>query len=155
MPPRFAFWTILIDNAPTAFRARERGELLPTLNQLRRTNRNVDLRWFAHGRLWSSPEEERAARQRRKPAETRGRDWRPGGEHKDPREHFRELERKRRQEKRKRSFERKQREGRPAGKAFASKPSGLEARRRKRRDEGRESSRPPAGTLKPEPPERG
>jgi len=41
VPPRFAYWTILIDNGPTAFRAREAAELLPTLNQLKRTNANV------------------------------------------------------------------------------------------------------------------
>ena len=34
MPPRYAYWTILIDDKPTAFRAREQEELLPTLNQL-------------------------------------------------------------------------------------------------------------------------
>ncbi len=31
MPPRFAYWTILIENTPTAFRARDREELLPNL----------------------------------------------------------------------------------------------------------------------------
>ncbi len=29
MPPRFVFWTLLIDGKPTAFRARDREELLP------------------------------------------------------------------------------------------------------------------------------
>ena len=37
MPPRYAYWTILIDNRPTAFRAREKEEMLPTFHQLRRT----------------------------------------------------------------------------------------------------------------------
>src|SRR5262249_34582130 len=83
MPPRYAYWTILIDNAPTAFRSRERDELLPTFNRLRRTNKNVIMLWFAHGRLWDSPEE---ARKRPAPAaEARGRDWRPGGTQPDPR----------------------------------------------------------------------
>ena len=27
MPPRFAYWTILIDQKPTAFRAREQADL--------------------------------------------------------------------------------------------------------------------------------
>ena len=31
MPPRYAYWTILIDNKTTAFRARDREELVPTL----------------------------------------------------------------------------------------------------------------------------
>jgi hypothetical protein len=69
VPPRFAYWTILIDNAPTAFRAREAEELLPTLAQLRRTNENVILKWFARGRLWDSQQQERDDFQRRK--------WRP------------------------------------------------------------------------------
>ena len=93
MPPRFAYWTILIDRQPTAFRASERDELIPTLHQLRRTNKDVLLKWFARGRLWESRDEERAellARKRRAPASQpkRGRDWRPGGQHKDPRARF-------------------------------------------------------------------
>jgi hypothetical protein len=87
VPPRYAFWTILIDHRPTAFRAREQAELLPTLAQLRRTNDDVILKWFSRGRLWESPEEERAARTTRQ--EQRGREWRPGGQHKDPRARFR------------------------------------------------------------------
>src|SRR5205823_5011319 len=50
MPPRYAYWTILIDKGPTAFRARDKDDLLPTLNQLRRTNKDVELKWFARGR---------------------------------------------------------------------------------------------------------
>src|SRR6266853_1267761 len=63
MPPRYAYWTILIDQKPTAFRARERDELLPTFNQLRRTSSDVVMKWFARGRVWESPEAERAARE--------------------------------------------------------------------------------------------
>lgn len=89
MPPRYAFWTILIDHKPTAFRAREQEELLPTLAQLRRTNKDVLLRWFSHGRLWDSPEQEKEARDRPKVVtERRTREWRPGGTHKDPRARF-------------------------------------------------------------------
>ena len=61
MPPRYAYWTILIDNKPTAFRAREKEEMLPTFHQLRRTNRDVVLKWFARGRLWETPEAAQAA----------------------------------------------------------------------------------------------
>lgn len=92
MPPRFAYWTILIDNAPTAFRAKDQADLLPTVQQLRRTNANVVLKWFAHGRVWDSPEQARESRRPQpkgprnpKPEDRRGRDWRPGGEHRDPR----------------------------------------------------------------------
>ena len=88
MPPRYVYWTILVDNGPTAFRAREREELLPTLNQLRRKNADVALKWYARGKLWESPEAERAAARVPKPIEKRGHDWRPGGQHQDPRARF-------------------------------------------------------------------
>src|SRR6267143_6997185 len=88
MPPRYAFWTILIDGKPTAFRAREKEELLPTFHQLRRTNKDVVMKWFARGRLWQTPEEASAARRKKVIPERRGHQWRPGGAHKDPRERF-------------------------------------------------------------------
>jgi hypothetical protein len=91
MPPRFAYWTLLIDNGPTAFRARDAADLLPTLNQLKRKNPNVVLKWFSGGQLWESPEAATEAR-RRRPApavEKRGPAWRPGGKHADPRDRFR------------------------------------------------------------------
>ena len=94
MPPRFAYWTILIDDRPTAFRARDREELLPTFTQLKRTNQNVVVRWFAQGRLWDSPDAQRAAGRKRKFAgDKRGPDWRPGGTHKDPRDRFKKKNR--------------------------------------------------------------
>jgi 23S rRNA pseudouridine2605 synthase len=109
VPPRYAYWTILIDDKPTAFRARERDELQPTLVQLQRKNSNVVMRWFARGKLWASREAERddfqmqkhaasAPRERRDadtPAapERRGSDWRPGGAHKDPRDRFKKKNR--------------------------------------------------------------
>jgi hypothetical protein len=86
MPPRYAYWTILIDNQPTAFRAREQEELLPTLNQLKRKNPTALMKWFANGRLWDSPEQAAAARRTPKPVrERRTAEWRPGGQHRDPR----------------------------------------------------------------------
>jgi hypothetical protein len=96
MPPRFAYWTILIDNAPTAFRAREPQDLLPTLVQLKRTNPNAVMKWFSGGRLWESPEAAREAR-RRPPMRREKRDasWRPGGTHADPRERFKKRDRRR------------------------------------------------------------
>src|SRR6266852_5506744 len=94
MPPRFAYWTILIDDKPTAFRARDREELLPTFTQLKRTNQNVVVRWFAQGRLWDSPEAQMAAGRKPKFAgDRRGPDWRPGGTHKDPRDRFKKKNR--------------------------------------------------------------
>ena len=88
MPPRFAYWTILIDNTPTAFRAHDAQELLPTLAQLKRTNPNVVMKWFSGGQLWDSPEAARDARRAPKVMEKRGADWRPGGQHRDPRARF-------------------------------------------------------------------
>jgi hypothetical protein len=89
MPPRFAYWTILIDNKPTAFRAAKREELLPTFAQLKRTNADVTMKWFARGRLWDDPEQAQwAGRNAARPQEKRGRDWRPGGDHRDPRAQF-------------------------------------------------------------------
>ena len=94
MPPRFAYWTILIDDRPTAFRARDREELLPTFTQLKRTNPNVVVRWFAQGQLWDSPEAQMAAGRKPKFAgDKRGPDWRPGGTHKDPRDRFKKKNR--------------------------------------------------------------
>lgn len=96
MPPRFAYWTILIDNAPTAFRARDLEELLPTVNQLKRKNENVIVKWFSGGELWDSPEQARETRLSRKPkvVEKRGHEWRPGGQHKDPRARFDKKQKK-------------------------------------------------------------
>jgi hypothetical protein len=88
MPPRFAYWTILIDNTPTAFRAHDAQELLPTAAQLKRTNQNVVLKWFSGGQLWDSPEAAQEARRKPKVMEKRGADWRPGGQHRDPRARF-------------------------------------------------------------------
>jgi hypothetical protein len=111
VPPRFAYWTILIDQKPTAFRARELEELLPTLHQLKRKNADVVMKWFSGGRLWESPAEAQAARRAPKaPREKRGRDWRPGGEHRDPRLRSRERSQSRR--------------ARPAGPKRGFKPRG-------------------------------
>ena len=72
---------------PTAFRAREREELLPTLHQLRRKNTDVVMKWFARGQVWTSPEEAQTAQRAPKlPRETCDRDWRPGGAHRGPRD---------------------------------------------------------------------
>src|SRR3954470_14528173 len=89
MPPRYAYWTILIDGKATAFRAKEREELLPTFNQLRRKNTDVALRYFSRGKLWDSPEQAQwAAQNARGSGEKRGAGWRPGGTHEDPRARF-------------------------------------------------------------------
>lgn len=81
----FRCWVIVAGSQPTAFRAREREDLLPTLKQLQRTQPDIELQWFERGKLWRTPEEALAALvERRRAPVSRGRDWRPGGEHKDP-----------------------------------------------------------------------
>ena len=64
MPPRFAYWTIIVEGKPTAFRAQLREELIPTFKQLQSKHPDAVMMWFARGRLWTSPEEARAAEQR-------------------------------------------------------------------------------------------
>src|SRR5687768_424628 len=90
MPPRHSFWVILIGKTPTSFRAKEREDLVPTLRQLQRTQSDVTLRWFERGKVWESPEAaigaaKLAATEAR---EKRSKEWRPGGEHRDPKARF-------------------------------------------------------------------
>jgi hypothetical protein len=84
MPPRYSYWTILAGGLPTAFRAAERADLLPTFNRIREKHPDAQMKWFARGKLWESPEDARADLQRGRIR--RDRDWRPGGEHRDPRQ---------------------------------------------------------------------
>src|SRR5689334_798051 len=91
MPPRYTYWTIIVGGQPTAFRAATQEELLPTLKQLQSKQPDAVMMWFARGKLW--PTEEASVfslRQERERGggERRGNDWRPGGEHKDPRDKF-------------------------------------------------------------------
>ena len=81
-----AFWIIVDGQTPTSFRSRQREDLVPTLHQLKRKQPQVALMWFERGRLWTSPTEAREALAVRRRAPTgRSRDWRPGGDHVDPR----------------------------------------------------------------------
>src|SRR6187431_1249569 len=89
MPPRYAYWTIIVDGQPTAFRAKERDELLPTYNQLARKNKDIALKYFSRGKLWDDPDQARwATANIDAPRQSRGPDWRPGGKHEDPRAKF-------------------------------------------------------------------
>lgn len=81
---RGAFWTIIVDEQPTAFRAPVREDLLPTLKQLQRQHPTATIKWFQRGRLWETPGD---AMDANKPPR-RGPGWRPGGDHKDPREQY-------------------------------------------------------------------
>jgi len=107
MPPRFAYWTILAGGLPTAFRAADREDLLPTFRRIQEKHPDAEMKWFARGKLWASPEEARAERDR--PLERRHRSWRPGGDHRDRRESFKTAARERNQARRQKRFARKQR----------------------------------------------
>jgi len=124
MPPRYAYWTILAGGLPTSFRAALREDLLPTLRRLQTQHPDAELKWFARGKLWASPE---AASVRQ--TEPRGREWRPGGEHRDPRERFAAAKRERNQARRKARFERK-RVGAPDS-AHPSAPKGTASTHRR------------------------
>ena len=54
MPPRYAYWTIIVDNQPTAFRAGAKEDLLPTFNRLKGKNASATMMWFQNGKLWPS-----------------------------------------------------------------------------------------------------
>ena len=56
MPPRYAYWTIIAGGLPTAFRAAEREELLPTFQRIREKHPDAQMKWFARGKLWESPD---------------------------------------------------------------------------------------------------
>src|SRR6185503_17272265 len=61
MPPRYAYWTIIFGNQPTSFRTHTQEELLPTFRQIQAKHPDAVMMWFAHGRLWKSPEAAREA----------------------------------------------------------------------------------------------
>ena len=54
MPPRYAYWTILVDEQPTAFRAGAKEDLLPTFNRLKEKHPSAVMMWFQNGKLWPS-----------------------------------------------------------------------------------------------------
>jgi hypothetical protein len=122
MPPRYSYWTIIADGLPTAFRAAERDELLPTFTRIKSKHPDAQMKWFARGRLWDSPDSARREASAKREADARraqkpGRDWRPGGSHRDPRQPFRDAKKARNAAHRKRKFERREKWGvaRPPG----------------------------------------
>ena len=141
MPPRYAYWTIIAGGLPTAFRAADRDELLPTFQRIKEKHPDAQMKYFARGKLWESQDAARAADNRsarpypdRKgsdrrgapegkgtpdrrsgpsgaPQEKRGRDWRPGGEHRDPRQKFIDAKKQRNASVRKDRWQRKNADG--------------------------------------------
>ena len=118
MPPRHAYWTIIVDDQPTAFRAHDAEELEPTLNRLKEKHPTAVMRWFERGKLWESRDAARAegfgrgerrwegprperpddsgpgfSREGRGGDKEKPRDrkWRPGGDHRDPRQKYKDA----------------------------------------------------------------
>lgn len=54
MPPRYAYWTILVDEQPTAFRAGSQEDLMPTFKRLKAKHPSATMMWFQNGKLWPS-----------------------------------------------------------------------------------------------------
>jgi hypothetical protein len=54
MPPRYAYWTIIVDEQPTAFRAGAQEELMPTFKRLKEKHPSAVMMWFQNGKLWPS-----------------------------------------------------------------------------------------------------
>ena len=104
MPPRYAYWTIIAGGLPTAFRAADREELLPTFQRIKEKHPDAQMKYFARGKLWESQEAARAAEQRKS---ARSRDWRPGGNHRDPRQKFVDAKKQRNAAMRKERWERR------------------------------------------------
>lgn len=104
---RTCFWTILLGTEPTAFRAGHKDTLLPTLKQLQRRHPEAVIKWFDRGQLFASPEEADLARAGAS-REKRPRDWRPGGDHRDPRARY-EISR----DEKRRRYKLRSRPGRP------------------------------------------
>ena len=87
----------MVDDQPTAFRAKDPDELLPTFNRLKEKHPSAVMMWFQGGRLWRSrleahdaaaaPREE-ARKKEAAERPPRDRKWRPGGTHQDPRQEY-------------------------------------------------------------------
>jgi len=54
MPPRYAYWTIIVDGQPTAFRSGTQEELMPTFKRLKAKNDSAVMMWWQNGKLWPS-----------------------------------------------------------------------------------------------------
>ena len=54
MPPRYAYWTILVDEQPTAFRAGSQEDLMPTFKRLKQKNPTAKMMWWQNGKLWDT-----------------------------------------------------------------------------------------------------
>ena len=143
MPPRYAYWTIIAGGLPTAFRAAERDELLPTFRRIHEKHPDAEMKYFARGKLWASPEEARDAAEARRTrtahggpgrvdTPSRGRDWRPGGDHRDPHQRFKDAKKATNLAQRRRRFERREQGAQAAPKSVGQGRAGSRGRNRRR-----------------------
>lgn len=82
MPPRYAYWTILVDDQPTAFRAGSQDELMPTFKRLKLKHASAKMMWWQNGKLWDSRLDAQEAMHARGEMGRRG-DARQGGGFRD------------------------------------------------------------------------
>jgi hypothetical protein len=82
MPPRYAYWTILVDEQPTAFRAGDREDLQPTFKRLKEKHPSARMVWFQNGKIWDSRLDAQEAMRARGEMGRRG-DARQGGRYGD------------------------------------------------------------------------
>ena len=82
MPPRYAYWTILVDEQPTAFRAGDREDLQPTFKRLKEKHPSARMVWFQNGKIWDSRLDAQEAMRARGEMGRRG-DARQGGGYSD------------------------------------------------------------------------
>jgi len=54
VPPRYVYWTIIVDGQPTAFRSGSLEDIMPTFNRLKEKQPSAELKWFQNGQLWPS-----------------------------------------------------------------------------------------------------
>lgn len=97
---------------------------MPTFQRLRAKHPDAEMKWFQRGRLWDSQETARAdARQtaaREDLRAGRGRDWRPGGNHRDPKQKYKDAKKARNLDRRQDRFERRGGAGPPRSATKAS-----------------------------------
>ena len=79
MPPRYAYWTILVDDQPTAFRAGAQEDLLPTFKRLKEKHPSAVMKWFQNGKLWDSRIDAQEAMRARGEMGRRGDERQQGG----------------------------------------------------------------------------
>ena len=80
-----------MEGTSTHFRARTQKQLFPIFKKLQAKHPTAEMKWFEYGKLWRSPSEVGSKPDginNDKDINKRSPDWRPGGNHSDPRARF-------------------------------------------------------------------